>query len=458
MKKEVIKRVGAAVIASTLTLSLLGTPVYASEAALEQTGSTVTNSETVVTFKNKELENIIRGVIGNSINLTTLGTISELEIPAMSNHDLSDLAYLTNLKKVTIQGINVDCSQLTNTKLEKLIIIEGNMYNTNSLPTSLSILNIFHATILDGTLYTPSQLATLYITNCNINKINISKPESLFYFYYSSYGFLDLNDIKNCKNLAKITIRRSPNVTHGEVLTSFNKTRIYLDESTILWLSSNTLRNIPITENKENLVNTASEIENIVSSLNLDSLSDEDKLDDIILYVINQIEYDSSAAEDIALANYYNDYPLSSAIHSDLGTCVSYATLFKAIANRVGLDNYQVSSYVHTWNMVKLSGESEYKSYDLTGLDKPFTALRSTNNTTGLYDRTYNRETTPEYYISQNQTDNLFYYGFAYEKTTDRFYLNAQLPAGTTLAYSDVEEPPVLTKEVNKTLQKRYKK
>ena len=128
----------------------------------------------------------------------------------------------------------------------------------------------------------------------------------------------------------------------------------------------------------ENVVSLNEGIDDIVKN-NLDineNSSDIDKLNTILLYILENFEYDeivsNNNANNIDDHNYVSSFytnGVMSALYNKKGNiiCGNYAALFQALANRVGLTSYYVTSDNHAWNMVCFGNERYY--VDSTWLD-----------------------------------------------------------------------------------------
>ena len=137
-------------------------------------------------------------------------------------------------------------------------------------------------------------------------------------------------------------------------------------------------------------------------------MPDEEKVRGITLNVASRIEYDYTVQnqEEIAdqVSSEYNKYPITYALDGN-GVCINYACLFTALANRVGLENYQDISPKHTWNMAEIDGE--YRAFDITNIDGEYAILRGNNN------QPYKNENqTYQYYFNLHDEDQLYYYNF----------------------------------------------
>ena len=109
-----------------------------------------------------------------------------------------------------------------------------------------------------------------------------------------------------------------------------------------------------------------------------DSSTDREKLDEILIYVLDYLDYDPNLEEVKSQGNkafidrYYKDGQLYGALHFPPNSygkaiCGNYAALFTALANRVGLEAYYISGVGHAFNLVNIDGKYYYT--DPTWLD-----------------------------------------------------------------------------------------
>lgn len=141
------------------------------------------------------------------------------------------------------------------------------------------------------------------------------------------------------------------------------------------------MRNIDIylhNVNINDVISLNNGIDDIVKNdLNInEKSSDIDKLNEILLYILENFEYDEVVAnnnanniEDSKLVSSFYTNGIMSALYNKKGNiiCGNYAALFQALANRVGLTSYYVTSSNHAWNLVCFNGERYY--VDSTWLD-----------------------------------------------------------------------------------------
>ena len=143
-------------------------------------------------------------------------------------------------------------------------------------------------------------------------------------------------------------------------------------------------------EERETYLKVASQLDDMVASLEIDKNStDQEKLDTILIYVLNHLKYDSEVSEmilkdeidkELTQSFYKNGY-LYGAIEKDSAICGNYAALIEALMDRVSLPQQStiMTSTNHAWNLVKVN--NEVYLVDATWLDaQSKTEQKSTTN------------------------------------------------------------------------------
>ena len=411
---------GVALIATTP----IPIPPYINKKVIPYTQTDITNNVVFVSelrkieenyqikFKNKELYEILKKQLGENFTINDLRKVRELTIDSLSNPDLSDLKYLINLKKLTIMNTStINLGDLKyNINLNSLILYASKENNTNELQNNIDYLELIATEITDNDLFIPYNTTSLRIYGTLFDSFNIKNPSNLNFFSYNSFSILDLNCLSNCTNLFNVNISVSPNIKNSHILASLpHLTVLKLDDYAPIWLDKETLNSLNCLdeETKTSLLLEIDELDKIASSIISKSASDTEKIRAITLNISNRLEYDLNAngteEEAINLAIGYNMTPIVDALKGK-GVCINYACLFTALANRLGLDNYQDISTNHTWNLVKTNGA--YKGYDITNIDLPYAVLESNNE---IY---FNLESDYTTFFNTNQEEQLYFYGF----------------------------------------------
>lgn len=143
----------------------------------------------------------------------------------------------------------------------------------------------------------------------------------------------------------------------------------YLDDYTIRLLED---RGVCITTSYVDLdkvVEINKELNKIVYSLGVTSMnSDKEKLNAILTYILDNLSYDettyqniqNSMKDDNLVNSFYTNGFLDGALNGDSAICGNYASLFQALANRVGMKSYFMVNDNHAWNLVSIDNEYYY--------------------------------------------------------------------------------------------------
>lgn len=439
MASKMSKKIGAAVVAIGMATSIYLSPFLLENKQNNQYNQTSAQKTSdysfstyldelqntkKVSFNNKELYDALYNHFNGPFSVEDLRNITTLKIDVpFSNTDFSDLKYLTNLEFLTIEDNPVNCEDLIyNQNLKTFCLTRCSITNTEKLPNTIKTIAFGGIDVADDFLILPYNLKTVYLYSTSFNKLQFKNPSSIEEIYYNGYGFIDIDDLNECSNLRELSLGQCPNVLNSRQLTNMNNVNIALDEFCTLWLDRKDIYNIDSLseEQKSAYANICNQLDNIVSSIINENMSEEDKINSIILYVMNQIEYDQDAVEKTEegekLLTEYNKQPIYYALNYNDGVCVGYATLFKALANRAGIDNYQPDSINHTWNMIRQINEDRYMAYDITALDKDYSDLYENGTIT------QDRDNPTTYYFDIDEEDRLLYYDFDLNSFTSEAY------------------------------------
>lgn len=406
-----------------------------------------------ITFQNQELYNLIVSQVGEPLTKEKLSDITELTIEEqLSNNNLSDLKYLPNLLSLTIHNNDLNLEDIQyNQNLYYLELNSCTIKNTQSLPNTTEGLILDNCTCNDNRLITPYNCNTLILTGSSINNLTLKNPKSLEYLSIIGDTILDLNTIKDCTNLSELTLKLCSNISNPHILTQLpNLKTLKIDDYCPIWLNNEILKHLPLSE--EDKIIYSSEIntlDTIASTLVAnESLSEEDKIQRIVLYILEKLKYDMDIVEDpdntINSVHDYNLEPIKNALNNEEVVCINYACLFKALANRLNLNNYQLFSTNHSWNIVYQDGE--YKGYDLTNLDiGPIVQMADTKELCIIAD------TTTEELIEQGNSEYLYYYGF--DKIDDIDHQSLYTP--TDIENTIINIGYINEKSISKILEKQ---
>ena len=291
LKYKLIKKT---IVATILSGSLLLFPQVASASSIESnplydetfhSELEYLNNLDSITFQNIDLYNIISSKV-KELNTNTIKDIKTLTIDKpLTNTDLSDLKYLPNLKFLIIKNNTLDLSNLLyNQELTSLQLDNCIINNSESLPNSISSLYLNNCYITSGTLTTPYNLTSLFINYTPISKLALKNPSNLKNLSLIGNSYLSLTDIEECYNLVSLTIKYNPSIKDSYILSDLSLSSLILDEYASIWLDKDILDTLPISNDIEKeIVTSINIIDNIYSSLNDPSLTDEEKVKKISL-------------------------------------------------------------------------------------------------------------------------------------------------------------------------------
>lgn len=384
-----------------------------------------------ITFSNSELKAIIEEKIEGSITKEKLSTIEVLSIVSpLSNNDLSDLKYLTNLHSILIYNNEVNLQDLQyNQDLYAIILNTCKITNSEYLPNSTNQITIENS-VYEGTEFVvPYYTKELDTKGSIINNIRLKNPSYLEQLCLYTDSVLDLNNLKDCTNLKELSLLRVSNIKNPESLKNLtNLESVTLDEYATIWLDLDTLNTLPVDKTtKDTLTSQITLLDNIAKSIVTDNsnLSPEEKARNIVLYLLDNYDYDFSSVEnyeiDTSGVTEYNDMPITTFLETKQGVCVNYACFFTALANRVGLDTFQLFNPVHTWNSIKT--DNGYIGYDLSYLESGAIVKVDDMDSLAII-----KDTTPQEMIRNNEGDYLYYYEFDIDKFLDDHHIADYTP------------------------------
>lgn len=269
--------------------------------------------------------------------------------------------------------------------------------------TNLTLYGMVNDTTILQTVPDLPNIKTLYLaTTINDSDIGLETPDNLT---VNSRDFAFLNKMTNLEELEIYGYSVEPGVI--ERLSSLKKLSIYtdgnydLDFSKLTFLNELSFRHEQIytiakdftLEDYKTLTNSGvkldfneyelqkfyeinKKIANIIDETGITREStDQEKLDAILIYVLDNLEYDEEVAQSIAnnvehrdlSTSFYEEGLLYGALEKETSICGNYAALVDALARRVDLPTYYARSNNHAWNIVEVEGDSYY--VDPTWLD-----------------------------------------------------------------------------------------
>lgn len=336
-----------------------------------------------------------------------------MKLEVNNNHKKADIKLSTRLKPIltTILGVTLSVSLLSGCYSH--VDDNGFYIGTDYASVSSTSMNK-HFYI--GTLDDLDNFKASLEANPDISVITINNKLNDIEFNEENYGFLRNYNIKVLE-LDNIHVNPTFLESLGSIellkLKSFSTYYANVDYSRIdnlkriefyymgvydypVFLTNqmiNDLRmnNVDIYLDKvdiDDVISLNNGIDDIVKNdLNInENSSDIDKLNEILLYILENFEYDEVVAnnnanniDDTKLVSSFYAKGIMDALYNKKGNiiCGNYSALFQALANRVGLTSYYVTSSTHAWNLVCFNGERYY--VDSTWLDTGSVSVKGGN-------------------------------------------------------------------------------
>lgn len=135
----------------------------------------------------------------------------------------------------------------------------------------------------------------------------------------------------------------------------------------------------------EEAMTVSKELDSITDSLPItDDMTDEEKLDQVLIYVLERLSYDKEISDaiksgtdhDALTKSFYEKGALYGALAKDSSICGNYSALVDALLYRLGMKSAIVVNDDHAWNLVQVEGEYYY--VDSTFLDAEMTWTEGT--------------------------------------------------------------------------------
>lgn len=193
--------------------------------------------------------------------------------------------------------------------------------------------------------------------------------------YLNLHGDQYLTDLTNlpfvCPNLEELRITQCYGVTNFDFIKDFPNLKEFIITGETIGVTPELidyLNSRGITHNLNNeLVELDKAVEDIVKSIITDEMSEDDKMDAIANYVINNMKYDKSALINNSEASNYNEKAISLALKGK-GICANYAAFTSVLCSKAGITSYYVTDSNHAWNLVKL--DEKYYYVDTTNISQ----------------------------------------------------------------------------------------
>jgi len=293
-----------------------------------------------------------------SYNLEELKQIKVLDITIREDNDLSWINSCVNLESLSItlhsNGDNLkQIGHLNNLKKVSLSIMPIEGYSKHFNVENLSF-------IKNNKSINFLSLGDSFDSANNQNIFNYLCDEISIENLSITMGPEDNIDFTKMKSLKNLDFKNSKPydlaiVLHDKVLDQLKSNGVNITaQSGVL----------------EKTLEINQELNNIVEVLNIkENSTDKEKMDAILIYILDNFSYDEQVAynsynntKDLKLNQSFYENGALDAVFNNNGNiiCGNYAALFKALANRCGLDTYYIISENHAWNLVSVEGEYYY--------------------------------------------------------------------------------------------------
>ena len=293
---------------------------------------------------NSNYEDYLYIEVTSNDNLDKLSNFVNAKEILFKNVNITDTSILNNmgiLNKVTIYYSKVDLRKFSNKHVTNLDIISS--YVINSDFSSLQDLSIKKL-----------NLGGSYIENISTLK-NTSSIETLNLSFISNLKNLDV--ITKLPNLRKLDIVGSEDLVNDKVLN-------YIKEKSITGTNYD--------RDKYDYLKVDYDLDGIIESLNLDGLTDMEKITKITQYVVRNIEYDDDCNTKKGCSFKEISFNRVAKSLSGKGVCYHYAILTNKLLNKAGIKSYLVGGYTkkglaHEWVNVYLN--DNWYAIDTTWID-----------------------------------------------------------------------------------------
>lgn len=278
-------------------------------------------------------------IVNNPKNLNLISNLTWLKEIEFINLKLDNISFindLNDLETLIISGSNINLKGL-NSNIESLKVYNSYVQNLEELKNCRYLENI----ILSDTTYFR-----------DLNFLKYTPKLKTLSIDFPAYTNIDLSPISNLYRLEKLNLwGLEQNISNN--LLNFLK-RNNVDTS------------FSLNRNYESLM---SNVKSIYNSLNLNGLSDEEQIQRIVLYVIDNITYDQNLTGEAGQEAFKTEIMIENALNKS-GVCRQYTLLTNILLEMAGFNAIQIRSNAtenHIWNAVYLDGA--WYAIDPTWLD-----------------------------------------------------------------------------------------
>lgn len=273
-------------------------------------------------------------LINCTLNMSELGDFDNLATVVMINCELLDLTLLS--QNTSIEYLDLDCCHLASLngiqclkKLKSLYLFDVGIESIECLKNNKNLeeLGLINTCVTD---LSP-------IANMNIEDLNISNTLSI----------RDLSPVMTLDELEHFNSDNCEMAYTTELSNFIKKNRIENDMS-------------------DDWQEIQESVKDIADDIFTPYMSDEEKIEATVEYVVDIMDYDFRVYEDDDLSWEYNDNALSYAINGE-GVCRNYSALTMVLLQEAGITVFEIEGPDHIWNVIQL--DDEFYWLDVTWLD-----------------------------------------------------------------------------------------
>ncbi len=322
-------------------------------------------------------------VENNTLTINGNFDATQIEIPdavdqiIVNDADINEP--LNFIGKSKIIYISFENCKITTKEMGIFISLETVIFDKCTIPSCIFLKDnpniktlVFRFCFLASTdgLENLSYLQKLIFRDVGIESIDFIKDfEDLQRLELNRTYVTDLSPIEN-KNLEYLDVSDSLRIEDlSPVLTLNNLQRFYCCNCEMVFtdeLYNFITHNKVDTYMKESGLLIREKIVNIANEIFTENMSEKEKIEATVEYIIDNLEYDYNVEDDYKLLTIYNDYALEYALQG-IGCCINYTTLAVCLLQLAGVETWEITNDGHIWNLIRMDGE--IYSLDITMLD-----------------------------------------------------------------------------------------
>ncbi len=306
----------------------------------------------VIKSNAKDCDRVIVSSTKNLDIIYKLDWIKEIEFTNLNLNDISFINNLDNLETLIISGSNISLEDLSS-QIVSIKVYNSYVQDLEALKNCRYLQNI----LLSDTSYFRDLEFLSYTPN--LKTLSIDFP---------AYTNIDLSPILNLYKLEKLNLWGLEQNISNNLLRFLKRNNVETSFS--------------LNRNYESLM---SNVKSIYNSLNLSGLSDEEQIQRIVLYVIDNITYDQNLTGAAGQEAFKTEIMIENALNKS-GVCRQYTLLTNILLEMAGFNAIQIRSNAienHIWNAVYLNGS--WYAIDPTWLDTEEGRNEVVNNTRNNY-------------------------------------------------------------------------